>query len=402
MSEAVLDFWGVLKIISVIQCLFFSSLIITTKSENPKARKYLLLFLLVFALLETDDLFFHSRFVFQIPHWIGLVDPLACTLGPLLYFYTSSLTNSTTLLRKQQLLYLLPTLFLFLLWGPVYLKSAAGKKEYLVDVFQQEGVIWEVPYPDNLFFITVFLAVFLGLIFLALSSHQLYRFDANIRQLYSSIDFMNLRWLRFLLVLSSLLWLSAFLGLFFNSWVLEGIDFFIFPIFIFLISYYDVRQKRIPLSSLESLLEKEPAVEPLPVLVPAGEEGEVAVKYAKSGIREGALDDLAVRLKCLIEEEKVHTNSELSLQELAERMETSTHHLSQLLNEKMNQSFYEFINYHRVQEVKRKLASEDFNHLKMLAIAFESGFNSKTTFNAAFKKYTGLSPSEYRKGLKSH
>lgn len=377
--EPTLDFWVVLKVISVIQCVFFSSLILTTKNENPGAQKFLVLFLLVFALLETDDLLFHSDYIFKIPHWIGSVDPLAYSVGPLIYFYTCSLTNRRFSFRKHHLAYFLPLLVLYVAWMPVYLKSSASKLDYLLKVLNQGGNILQVAYPYNLFFATVFLAIFSAVVFLALSFYKLYQFNISIKQEYSSINSIHLSWLKFLLVLCSFLWFSSFLSLFFSSWALFVIDFFVFPIFIFLISYYDLRQKRIPL-----------IVE---------EEKKETVKYAKSGIREEMVEALSSRLMHLIKHEKVYVQNELSLQELADLLDTSTHNLSQLLNDKMNQNFYEFINFHRVEEVKRRLAADEFKNLKILAIAFDSGFNSKTTFNATFRKYAGLSPTQYRKSL---
>nr|WP_271711474.1 helix-turn-helix domain-containing protein [Marinigracilibium pacificum] len=70
--------------------------------------------------------------------------------------------------------------------------------------------------------------------------------------------------------------------------------------------------------------------------------------------------------------------------------------LSTILNQKMNTSFYDFINTARVEEVKRKINDSNHSHLTILGIALESGFNSKSSFNAIFKKYTGMTPREFK------
>ena len=399
-SEPVIDFWVVLKIVSVIQCVFFSTLILTTKSENPGAQKFLVLFLLAFALLETDELFFYSRYIYQIPHWTGLADPLAYCLAPLIYFYVCGLTNRSFSFRKHHLFYFLPLLVLYFLWIPVYFKTAEGKVDFLSKVFNREGDILQAAYPCNLFFATVFVALFSSCIFLFMSFYRLYKFNIRIKQLYSSVDSIRLKWLKFLLILSSLILLSSFLSLFIDSRVFYVMDLVAFPIFIFFISYYDLRQKRIPLTAESITDEKNPYEIQKTQLPQESTVKEESVKYARSGISEETAEALSGRLMFLVNQEKIYLKNDLSLQELADMMETSTHKLSQLLNEKMNQSFYEFISYHRVEEVMRRLASDRFNHLKVLAIAFDSGFNSKTTFNAAFKKHAGLSPTEYRKSLK--
>ena len=388
-----------IKIVSIIQCLFFSILILTTKNENPKAQKFLVLFLLAFALLEADEMFFYSRYVFQIPHWTGLVDPLAYCLGPLIYFYTSSLTDRCFSFSKQHLYYFLPAFVMYLLWIPVYFKSSAYKTDHLLEIFGQQAGMPVDSYLHKLFLANMYLVILSGLLFLCLSLYKVYRFNLSIRQLYSSVDFINLKWLKFLLILSSFIWLSFLVSNFSSSPILNKIDFIIFPLFIFLISYYDLRQKRIPHIN-EAEAEKEIAA-PGNRIVTSRTLAEEPVKYARSGIDNKMMSALSDKLIYLVEQKKVYTKNDLSLQELADMMETSTHKLSQLLNEKMNQSFYDFINFHRVQEVKSKLASEEYSHLKVLAIAFDAGFNSKTTFNAAFKKQVGLSPTDYRKSIKS-
>jgi len=72
-------------------------------------------------------------------------------------------------------------------------------------------------------------------------------------------------------------------------------------------------------------------------------------------------------------------------------------HLSQTINEQLNQTFSEFINIYRVEEAKRLLLDTRKKHISILAIAEEVGFNSKSSFNAVFKKYANITPSEFRK-----
>jgi len=78
-------------------------------------------------------------------------------------------------------------------------------------------------------------------------------------------------------------------------------------------------------------------------------------------------------------------------------MDVSTHDLSYLLNDSFGVNFFNFVNRYRVDEAKRLMLSGQNKHLNLLGIAYSAGFNSKTTFNIAFKKQTGLSPSEFMK-----
>ena len=166
-----------------------------------------------------------------------------------------------------------------------------------------------------------------------------------------------------------------------------------FPIFIFLISYFDIKQKRIPIA--EDFEGRDSGANITLMENPVSDKEE-PVKYARSAITPEMVALLTDKLTHLVDNEKVFLKNDLTLRELSEQMQASTHHVSQLLNEKMNQNFYELINYHRVQEVMRRLSSDKYKNLKILAIAFDSGFNSKTTFNTAFKKYSGSSPTEFR------
>ncbi|TGK77996.1 AraC family transcriptional regulator [Leptospira montravelensis] len=107
------------------------------------------------------------------------------------------------------------------------------------------------------------------------------------------------------------------------------------------------------------------------------------------------------KLQDLFEKEKIYREEKLSLRELAERIDLSSHQLSEFLNTEIKQSFYQYTNYFRVNEAKEKIEKEPDRSL--LAIAYDVGFGSKSTFNEAFKKETGTTPREYReKILKKH
>ena len=89
-------------------------------------------------------------------------------------------------------------------------------------------------------------------------------------------------------------------------------------------------------------------------------------------------------------------NAELTVQDLSKQLNISRHHLTELLNNDIGKNFFTFINEYRVEEVKRRLLDARFEHLTIVAIAFESGFNSKSTFNSIFKQNTGNTPSQWK------
>jgi len=103
----------------------------------------------------------------------------------------------------------------------------------------------------------------------------------------------------------------------------------------------------------------------------------------------------------LMQEEKLYLDSELSLNDLSERMELSVHQLSELINQGHGLNFNDYINQFRVEEFKNLLQQSRFENDTLLSVAFEAGFNSKTTFNTSFKKFTGLTPSQYKRSINS-
>ncbi|TGL09209.1 AraC family transcriptional regulator [Leptospira levettii] len=106
-------------------------------------------------------------------------------------------------------------------------------------------------------------------------------------------------------------------------------------------------------------------------------------------------------LKQLFEVDKIYRDESLNLRDLAEKMDLSSHQLSEFLNSEMKKSFYQFTNSYRINEAKDRIQNEPERSL--LAIAYDVGFGSKSTFNEAFKKETGTTPREYReKILKKH
>ncbi len=119
-------------------------------------------------------------------------------------------------------------------------------------------------------------------------------------------------------------------------------------------------------------------------------------KYRTSTLSEEEREKYMEQILDFMETEKPYLDSELTLGKLADELTMAPYHLSEVLNEALGKSFYDFINIYRVEAVKQYMADPKTSNLTLLGIAFDAGFNSKTAFNRAFKKATGLSPSKYR------
>lgn len=122
-------------------------------------------------------------------------------------------------------------------------------------------------------------------------------------------------------------------------------------------------------------------------------------KYKKSLFDEKILHQYKQQLESLMQEQQPFLDSNLSLRSLAQLLDMPPNHLSQLLNEGFDKNFAEFVNTFRLETFKSKLADPQQQHLTLLALAYDSGFNSKTVFNTFFKKMEGMTPKAYQKQL---
>ncbi|WP_299685274.1 DUF2225 domain-containing protein [uncultured Dokdonia sp.] len=119
--------------------------------------------------------------------------------------------------------------------------------------------------------------------------------------------------------------------------------------------------------------------------------------YKNSSLTDTDRELYKERILALMNTEKPYLEPNLRLAELASKLEISTSHFSEVLHYSFKENFYNFINFYRVVEAQKLMKQPQYKTAKIIAIAFDSGFKSKTTFNRVFKNYTGQTPSEYRK-----
>ncbi len=151
-------------------------------------------------------------------------------------------------------------------------------------------------------------------------------------------------------------------------------------------AYYSLKQKEIyPLDKNQRSQ-----------LISINEEGQIADTKRKI-VSDENLAVIKNQLNVLMIEEKPYLDSELNLIKLANLVAVTPHQLSYVINTGFQKNFFEFVNKYRVEKAKELLINNENNHLSILGIAFESGFNSKTSFNTTFKKMESQTPSEFKK-----
>lgn len=122
-------------------------------------------------------------------------------------------------------------------------------------------------------------------------------------------------------------------------------------------------------------------------------------KYKNSKLNEVIINKYKTDLIYAMETDKLYLNGKLSIQDVSEKLNIPRQYISEVLNEHMNTNFQDFINEYRVEEFIKRLKNDQNNQFTLLGIATDVGFNSKSSFNAIFKKYKGLTPTEFKKNL---
>ncbi|MDP2302215.1 MAG: helix-turn-helix domain-containing protein [Ignavibacteria bacterium] len=373
----------IIFLLGAVQAFFFGVLLLD-RGKNRLPPKLLLLFFSIIGFVLIEHYLFQRKIIFEYPHLLGLTYTFPIILGPILFFYTKSLVNENNAISfRDFLLHAIPFLFVstFLIYD-FYFLSPQEKLIYYEKETQGETSVFI--YIAE-FFINFSIPFYSIVSLLLLKKHL-----KQIKQSYSNTKYIDLHWLKIVLICMVFVsFVSVLMGLlsdFLNFISYEDGDYLMYitlTVIIYFLGYYGIKQKPIlsnenPISQIETTLTTKP-------------------KYATSSLKDIGKEKLIKRLAESMEDEKPYLNENLTLKELANKLETTPNNLSQIINEKFNKNFYEFINEYRINEVKSLLADPKYSHYSMLGIAFECGFNSKSTFNSVFKQFTGKTPTEFKK-----
>lgn len=345
---------------------FFLTLLLLSKKRKTIADKILVSWLLVITL---HLLLFYFRNEDLYPQLLAADFPLPLIHGPFLYVYTIALTRSRVL--RALFLHFVPSLAVLLYLIPFFALPAEQK----IYIFKNHGIGYEV---FNV--IRDFGNIISGVVYVVLSSVALWKHRISIVHQFSSIEKINLQWLQYLIYWIGAIWIFVFIGI-------EDLIFGAVVLFILFIGFFGIRQVGIFHSSDRgSTTEAQPDV---------SEAITEKRKYQKSGLSTDSSSTLHRDLSQLMSTEKIFRESELSLTDLAKRLNTQPNYLSQVINEREGKNFYDYINSLRIEEFMRLVTNPDSRKYSLLGLAQECGFNSKSSFNRYFKKVTGKSPSEF-------
>lgn len=407
MTLPVFFFYG-FAFIGLFHSLVFS--FVAVKNKQP-ANLIITFYLLAQSLIILEYVFYWSGLYIRFHYFNNISFPLHFLFGPLLFMYTHYVLNENKPFKKY-LPHLIPAIVVLVLMLPYFFSTASLKVYHTKMIPYLFLDLQQVP-----FMIMIHVSIYLVIILVKIIKHQ-------------RVGHIN-SWLLMLLGFLGL-YMACYMAYYYMAvqpWFTLTHDYFVSLgmcasivaiIFIayskqnilngynlsdsvrfenFYITYREPKIKTLDHPSPAAVLSYQVPVqkvmdmpkEPLTYTITDAEE-----KYKNSGLTEETIQELAIALELLMKKEKLYRECELKLETLSDKLAVSKHHLSQVINQCYGINFFEYVNMLRIEEAKHLLASLDKKSMNIIEVAYAVGYNTKNTFNSAFKRITGFTPTEYR------
>lgn len=365
-----LDHWTVIFLIAAAHGFFLSWVIYFHRSEQPAANRILAAIICLYSVSLTYYVAYWTGYVNLIHQAFGIILLFPLLFGPLFLFYFQRLSGRN--FCPQDSLHFLPFLLILLWYAPIHFGlDTAFLGQHITDlIYSRTAMLVRV------ILLNLHVLLYAAWLFVYLKKQQKFSLADDAFML------KKIRWMR-----QSALCFAGFALAFLSYYLLvHTINFDVMydyaisasmTIFIYTVGYLGYRQ---------------PAL--LQAFRDSTQQGE---KYVRSGLDTAQAERLRQRLLTLMEEERPYLDHQLRLDDLARALDTSRHHLSQIINAQLGVSFSDFVNRYRVAEAQQMLVDPAKEKEKIIAIAYDAGFNTKASFYNAFNKLAGTSPTDYRR-----
>jgi AraC-like DNA-binding protein len=369
--------------ILIIFQLFFLSLFLLTQKKGKRISNILLgSFFLSICINLLDFFLLQEGFYVSILRLAGLGSCLPLLFGPLIYFYTKSVIYKNFFFRLKNILHFLPFLVLCACTEYYYLGQSRSSQENILSGFRSHHFPILISVVSTLIFIQF-------LIYVLASLNLVSGYKKASSQYFSDSKNIDVSWLYTTLIFFiAIIIISALNGMIVQThWSKYFLTVFNCIIFFMLLYVIRVMLKALRRPDFFSISGEEEFHDQYPDShlknypkqenIEAARIAQIVLKYVKNN--------------------KPYLNPELTLDQLASQLSLRSRLLSQVINVELGQNFYDFINRNRIEEASRLLTNPKDRKITVLEVLYEVGFNSKSSFNTLFKKYTGLTPSEYKK-----
>lgn len=356
---------------------FFFELLLLGKKNKCICDKILAFWMFILGIHLFAYYYFSSTKLFlTYPHVAGILNPLPLIHGPLLFLYTGSVTRYISKLKPVYLIHFLPVLVFMVIYFDFFVTPDNGKLVFV-------KTISKIPYNlYGLFYPSILIS---GFSYISLTWLLYRRHRRNILNTLSNFNVNNnLHWLRNIMIGMLAIWVVVFITKSVFHSPVDDIIYITVSLFVVFMGFFGFRQGDIFMNIPDKYLNEGLIVDNKP-------------RYIKSGLKEEQAKEIKQQLEKIISERKLFLDENMSLPKLAGVLNIHPNYLSQVINEKFQMNFYDFINLYRIEEFKRIVVIEKNKNKTFFALAFDCGFNSKASFNNSFKKLTGITPSEFVK-----
>lgn len=356
--------------------LIVQLLILKKKSVQDKILVFIFLIILVYLLISYTSTNNYDHLSIAL---FLLNDPIEFLLGTFILLYVKSFTSNSNHFFKDHKHYFIPTLVYYVFFSfPIFVSYLKGR--YLFPYLNSIDNTHQ-----DLFL--AFLMIFLNT-YIVLALREFYKYQRQLKNHFSTIHRHNNIWIkRMLISILVVCFIDLGVSIIDSAFNLElDISDFLTPIASVMLMYYLGYN----------------AVNKTQLLAPIGEpfQGKELVRKEDKQNAFFTADEVenhTIKIKEQLRVHQLFLDENLDLKTLAKAVGISDKKLSTFINQELKTTFYDLINFYRIEAVKQKLSSPDYNELTIIAIANDCGFKSKTTFNRIFKKETQLSPSVYKK-----
>lgn len=369
-----MDVWFFSKCLALAYLFLFAIYLFFKNNKLNKGNYFLALFLLVesISILNTFLWIFFPYTHIHMPNLFYIDNSIFYLRGALLYLYIQSYTNEDFKVKISHLLHLLPFILLSVLYYFYFHRFTYTEKLKILE----KGV-----FTPFIFFLIDILLHFYIIFYLILSVVAILKYKLRLKNVFADYHKIWLNWTYFLVggfLLIMLLDITYMVVYFYLN---------IFPFFI--VNIMNILVFLLTVLIMFNGLQK-------PEIFATITDNSTT-KYASSKLKESERIKIKKKLDYLLQSDKIFKESSISIKDLADKIGVLPKHLSQVINEDYKHNFFDLINGFRVEEAKVMLTKYSNDEKNVLEILYETGFNSKTSFNLAFKKHTGQTPTAYRR-----
>lgn len=400
--EPTITLVNALTLFGGVQGIIFSFILLMLAKNNTHANRYLALMLGILGIILLHQFAMETGYIQQFPYLLGGSSPFEVLISPTLYLYVRTMTVADDKKISRRWL-VAPIIIMWILILPFFAADFDTRVSLINNQYDGESLnlLLRISFPTVL--------LLSGLMFtacIALSFKLLFAHTRNIAHFFSYRENIELTWLRNLLLVMVGFWvmmiiffiLLPYFGMNSEEEIKEqtGVMFLLLDIFavaaIFYLGVMGLLQPRVYKSGSLQAMEENDETPETPDSTKASSD-----KYKKSALSQGQSERILKRLLDVMENEKPYLKSDLTLPDLAALSSTTPHYLSQVINEQLQMSFFDYVNSHRIETAKELLIHPLPYTQTVLDVAMASAFNSKSAFYSAFKKQMGITPAEFKK-----